>query len=176
MWNLFQLSIVVIVVKMTSKVRNFYLLGRAITSIDSVVNLPTCKEALRLFCHFHFILGQTLQNSAKSTVDVVLNIYRQNGVPVILRKNAAKKLLTLNTEWVNVKKSKKRHQKQGTSGKPQNRKIRNFCIKLEKVFDIAPKNVQDQIKDDDVKRFWISQKYGSKCLRASRSKVDAQGL
>ena len=95
---------------MANKNKNFFLIGSEIDEISGC-RLPSNGQSLSLLIHHHFTLKKTILHSARCVIDEVIKLYEKENIPVISKSNAARKLVSLNSEWIKLKKSKKRTNK-----------------------------------------------------------------
>ena len=137
-------------IKMSAIQNQTYLIGPEIQRINS--RQPSIGDTLKLMSYHHFSLKKTIRHAARSVITDVVYLYRKEHIPFISEQNAARKLLKLNDTWIGLKKSKKRKSVKDEINK------RNFCKKLDTLFDITPKNVFDTIQDPNAAHFLIAQR------------------
>ena len=151
---------------MRQHTRAVYLFG---TSLD---HLPTNKlssnqQVLQRFYYIHTIEQQSLKESARLTANELIDIWqRRANLPVKNEDEVSKMIIKLYNEWNNLKMNEhyilesKENRDERTLLKSfnQEEKKRNFLLKIDELFDIAPTNAFKKMNLQEDIDFYISQK------------------
>lgn len=107
------------------------------------IKLPTTRQVLQLFFYKHNELKHPIRKSSREAVDEVEKKWRQAGIPVGSSQYSISKLEKLHSKWVNVKKSINKKQSE-----VHRKNEENFTNELDKLFDIAQRDVMTIITED----------------------------
>lgn len=132
--------------------KQIYLIGYQITEFLGR-KLPSLKEVMSLFFHYHSSQRMTINKSALFTIKKVFELWAEAGIPTCTQSSAIRKLVHCHTLWKNLVKSKNKKQ--------AHNKTSHFCVLIEKLFDVAHHNATKLI-DKDKKLFLEGQRQSNR--------------
>lgn len=139
-----------------------FLIGNPDDAIQGT-RLPTNKQVMKVFFHFHSELKFSVRESSSKTVDLVIPFWEKGGIPIKAKQHVIAKIESMFMEWKNLQRSKSRR-----SG-VQIQKEEAFISSLNSLFDIAHQDAMQMIKIQEDKDFLIFQRQG---LQGSMVGVD----
>ncbi|XP_074115140.1 uncharacterized protein LOC141537852 isoform X2 [Cotesia typhae] len=116
--------------------------------------LPKVKEVMRVFFYQLKILKYSIKQSAKNSVDQVIELWRTNQIPTSGAPNAVKKFLRYHSQWLKLQKN---FDKKNSA---QNQKEMKFQTDLEQLFDIVSEKSLT-VLDDNIRKLYLDQKFGT---------------
>ncbi|XP_074105300.1 uncharacterized protein LOC141531392 [Cotesia typhae] len=116
--------------------------------------LPKVKEVMRVFFYQLKILKYSIKQSAKNSVDQVIELWRKNQIPTSGAPNAVKKFLRYHSQWLKLQKN---FDKKNSA---QNQKEMKFQTDLEQLFDIVSEKSL-KVLDDNIRKLYLDQKFGT---------------
>lgn len=121
---------------------NIYLIGPTKSRFEGR-KLPTHRQVLQLFVHKHSEDKLTIRHSATETIKELRKIWQTSEIPVRQALNSTNHLVALHKRWINLKKNRLRMQ-----SKAQLDKEKTFNDLLDKLFDVARHNVNEELTAD----------------------------
>ncbi|CAG5093161.1 Protein of unknown function [Cotesia congregata] len=122
--------------------KQIYLIGYQITKFVGS-KLPSLKEVMFLFFHYHCSQSLTIKKSALITIENVFDLSSEAGIPTCAKNSAVRILIRHHTVGKNLLKNK--NQKLSST---QKKKVSIFCADIEKLFDIAHHKVMKLINEN----------------------------
>src|SRR6218665_1766900 len=128
-----------------------WLVGQPEKNLPSNV-LPTTGDALRTFFHYYKTVKQTVPASAISTSADLINIWIKARIPMTCQLHTASKLRACVDEYNLIKKNRRR------ASDSQRARENEFTAKLSLLFDIAHRDADALIKNEEDKLFLKDQR------------------
>lgn len=131
---------------MTEKVGNRtynYLLGFQIEEFNCC-KLPFYRDVINLFMHKHLTLKLTIRLSSAETINELDALWNKIGLPTALKRNSIRKLEKFYEEYKEIKKQKFINNKSNN----QMKKVENFSVQLDKLFDITDNSEVKSVSSD----------------------------
>lgn len=138
---------------LTRSAPSYWLIGCASERIKGETRLPTLRSVLQLVLHLHKPPSVTLRDACDQVVEKLLPFWVRGGVPTVGKKFAVDKLVKIHSEWVDLKKCRKR---------PTTEKRERFIASLDKLFDISRADAENLVKIEEDKLFYQSMKQDRK--------------
>lgn len=135
--------------------KDHWLVGKPIKKIEGST-LPLIGDVLRRFIYVREEDKKSVQESAKSVAEEILEIWNKTSIPCIEQHNVIKKIKATQLEWQNIKKNKFR------VTEIEEKKRHVFVNKWTDLFDIARANALRTMKSENDKSFYRSQKDGKR--------------
>lgn len=115
-----------------------YLVGYESQKISGC-KLPTNRQVLGVFFNKHRSLKLEVNKSAWEVSNEVTEFWMGAGIPVLSVRQVGRKIRNLYSEWMKLHKNKNR------KSSVQKTKEKQFHTKLDKLFDVAARNVVDSL-------------------------------
>lgn len=153
----------------TRSASQIYLLGSTKTDINGS-KLPSTKQVLGLFLHYHLDLNKPKREAACLVIQRASEFWRKARIPTRPDHHCQRKLEKLFEEWRLLKKNRMR------KTKSQQEKEVRFCSAFGDLFDIAHASALTLIKIPKDRKFLLAQREKGRrgCMTGIDTKLDKQ--
>lgn len=138
-------------VNINNNISDTYLIGKVVHQIVGT-KLPSNREVLSVFLYHRSCKQQNFNKSLKLVADEVFHFWKKSHVPTTAAKYIMDRLKKLHDEWRKLQKNCKRE------NDVQKQKEKEFCEKLDNLFDVAHSQALETINNPQVRDFLVQQR------------------
>ena len=135
-----------------------------IEPLTRLKQLPTSKQVLQRFHHFHQNETKSVRNACHLTIEEVVILWCMAAVPITLKKHAIEKLEKLHSSWLLLKKNK------GRFSEAQRLRELEYVNKIDTLFDIAHADALTMIRIQEDRDFLLDQRLNRKAFMAAEDR------